>query len=77
MTADQVARLEGWCDAVNDGQCANSSSHWTDGQRGSGGPDSCSKNNLFTTYCYSHNDAPSSPFFSAPYQMKLTYSDLA
>lgn len=66
-----------WCDAINDGQCANSSSTWTDKQRGSGGPKTCSDHNLFTAYCYSHNDATSSPYFAAPYQMKLVYSDLA
>jgi hypothetical protein len=75
-TCNLIGDSKKWCDAVNDGQCANSSSHWTDAQRGSGGPDSCTKNNLFTTYCYSHNDATSSPYLAAPYKMKLTYSDL-
>lgn len=75
-TCNLIGDSKKWCDAVNDGQCANSSSHWTDAQRGSGGPDSCAKNNLFTTYCYSHNDATSSPYLAAPYKMKLTYSDL-
>ena len=65
-----------WCDAVNDGQCANSSSSWTKEAQGNGGPDSCAKHNMFTTYCYSHNDATSSPYFSSPYKMKLVYSDL-
>lgn len=76
-TCNLTGASKAWCDAVNDGQCANSSSHWSDKQRGSGGPDSCAKYNLFTTYCYSHNDATSSPYFAAPYQIKLVYSDLA
>ena len=76
-TCNLTGASKAWCDAVTDGQCANSSSHWTDAQRGSGGPDQCAKNNMFTTYCYSHNDATSSPYFSAPYKMKLVYSDLA
>ena len=75
-TCNLTGASKAWCDAVNDGQCANSSSHWSKQQQ-TGGPDSCTKHNLFTTYCYSHNDAPSSPWFSSPYKMKLTYSDLA
>lgn len=76
-TCNLSGASKAWCDAITDGQCANSSSRWTDAQRGSGGPDACAKNNMFTTYCYSHNDATSSPYFSAPYKMKLVYSDLA
>ena len=66
-----------WCDAINDGQCSNSTSTWPASGQGDGGPDSCKQHNLYTTYCYSHNDAPSSPWFGSPYKMKLTYSDLA
>jgi hypothetical protein len=76
-TCNMTGKSKAWCDAIHDGQCANSASTWTDAQRGSGGPDSCSKHNLFTTYCYSHDDATSSPYFSSPYKMKLVYSDLA
>jgi len=66
-----------WCDAINDGQCSNSSSTWDSSGQSGGGPKSCSDHNLFTTYCYSHNDAPSSPYIGAPYKLKLVYSDLA
>ncbi len=76
-TCNMTGKSKAWCDAIHDGQCANSASTWTDAQRGSGGPDSCSKHNLYTTYCYSHDDATSSPYFSSPYKMKLVYSDLA
>ena len=76
-TCNLVGASKAWCDAVNDGQCADSRSRWAEAQRGSGGPDSCGKNNQFTTYCYSHNDATSSPYLAAPYKMKLTYRDLA
>ena len=61
-----------WCDAIHDGQCANSSSTWI----GQNGTSKCSDNNLFTTYCYSHDDGNSSPHFSSPYKMQITYKDL-
>jgi hypothetical protein len=64
-----------WCDAINDGQCSTTASTWPASGE-SGGPKSCTDNNLFTTYCYSHSDAPSSPYFADPYKMKLVYSDL-
>ena len=76
-TCNLTGISKAWCDAVNDGQCSNSSSQWPKEGQGQGGPDSCAKHNMFTTYCYSHNDATSSPYFSAPYKMKLVYSDLA
>ena len=63
-----------WCDAVHDGQCANSTSHWEDAGVGYAG---CAPQNKFTTYCYSHDDANSSPTLAHPYQLHLTYSDLA
>lgn len=75
-TCNLTAQSQQWCDAIHEGQCANSSSTWTDKQRGEGGPPSCSDHNLFTTYCYSHDDATSSPYFSSLYKMKLVYSDL-
>lgn len=61
-----------WCDAIHSGQCANSSSTWEN----STGAASCVDRNMFTTYCYSHDDANSSPYFSHPYNMRLTYKDL-
>lgn len=75
-TCNLTGVSKAWCDAINDGQCANSSSQWSKEGQGNGGPESCAKHNMFTTYCYSHNDATSSPYFSAPYKMKLVYSDL-
>lgn len=65
-TCNLTGVSKAWCDAVNDGQCANSSSHWDKKGQGNGGPTSCSEHNKFTTYYYSHNDATSSPYFSAP-----------
>jgi len=62
-----------WCDTIHEGQCANSASTWSNA--GIGYKD-CAPKNQFTTYCYSHDDANSSPYFSAPYKMRLTYSDL-
>ena len=61
-----------WCDAIHTGQCANSKSNWT----GQGGYSGCADNNQYTTYCYSHDDANSSPNFSSPYKMKIIYTDL-
>lgn len=75
-TCNLAGASRAWCDAVHDGQCANSSSQWSDQQRGTGGPTSCANFNLYTTYCYSHDDATSSPYFGAPYKMKLVYGDL-
>lgn len=62
-----------WCDTIHTGQCANSESHWDDNGIGYA---ECGPKNKFTTYCYSHDDANSSPYFSAPYKMKITYRDL-
>jgi hypothetical protein len=75
-TCNLIGVSKAWCNAVNDGQCANSSSQWSKEGQSQGGPESCAKHNKFTTYCYSHNDATSSPYFSSPYKMKLVYSDL-
>eukprot|EP00122_Pirum_gemmata_P012380 Pgem_evm1s11503 len=63
-----------WCDAIHTGQCANSKATWSNAGVGYAG---CQPDNKFTTYCYSHDDANSSPTFSAPYKMRLAYSDLA
>jgi len=62
-----------WCDAIHTGQCANSDSTWDN--QGIGYSE-CAPKNRFTTYCYSHDDANSSPYFSSPYKMKITYRDL-
>ena len=75
-TCNLIDLSKTWCNAIHTNQCANSKSHWTKKQQGSGGPNSCSDHNLFTTYCYTHDDATSSPYLRAPYKMKLTYRDL-
>ena len=61
-----------WCDTIHKGQCANSSTTWTGQDRSP----ACVNKKEYTTYCYSHDDANSSPWFSSPYKMKVTYSDL-
>jgi hypothetical protein len=73
-TCNTTGKSKIWCDTIHTGQCANSDS--IDGWNQSGGPKTCRDTNSFTTYCYSHDDASSSPTFSAPYKMRLTYSDL-
>ena len=73
-TCNTIDKTKTWCDAIHNGQCANSNSN-TDWKQ-TGGPSSCRDHNLFTTYCYTHDDASSSPAFNAPYKMRLTYSDL-
>lgn len=75
-TCNLTGNSKTWCDTIHDGQCANSSSTWSNDERGQGGPASCRDHNLFTTYCYSHDDATSSPYFDFSYKMKLTYTDL-
>lgn len=72
-TCHNTGKSKIWCDTIHEGQCANSASTWS--SAGQGYKD-CAPKNQFTTYCYSHDDANSSPTFSAPYKMRLTYSDL-
>ena len=74
-TCNLTGKSLAWCDSIHCGQCANSTSRWSEGQR-AGGPTSCSGSNSFTTYCYSHDDATSSPYLSPPYKVKVIYSDL-
>jgi hypothetical protein len=62
-----------WCDAIHSGQCANSKSK---NPNPGTGTDNCVNNNEFTTYCYSHDDANSSPAFKTPYKMRITFRDL-
>lgn len=69
---DSVTKI--WCDTIHTGQCANSST--LTGWMKQGGPVECTSSNLYTTYCYSHDDASSSPTFTAPYKIQLIYSDL-
>ena len=71
-TCNVTGKTLTWCDKIHTGQCANSTSTWN----GQGGSDNCSAKNKFTTYCYSHDDANSSPNFASPYKMKITYRDL-
>lgn len=73
-TCNTTGITKTWCDTIHTGQCANSST--ITGWDQTGGPSSCRDNNLFTTYCYSHDDATSSPTFAAPYKMRLVYADL-
>lgn len=61
-----------YCDAIHLEQCSNSTQTWSFGSRS---PD-CEANNLFTTYCYSHDDTNSSPVLSSPYTLQLTFTDL-
>lgn len=71
-TCNLTGQSKEWCDAIHDGQCANSKSTWS----GKGGSPNCGPKNQFTTYCYSHDDANSSPHFAPPYKMRITYGDL-
>ena len=61
-----------WCDAIHTGQCANSKSTW----EGKGVSPDCAPKNRYTTYCYSHDDANSSPPFGGDYKINIVYGDL-
>lgn len=69
LTGESLA----YCDALHFGQCANSSSTWLEGERASTCDGSPQK---FTIYCYSHDDANSSPTLVSPYKINLIYADL-
>jgi len=71
-TCNLIEDSKAWCDAITNGQCANSTTVYP----GLDHPPSCTNFNKFTSYCYAHNDAASSPRFAAPYKIMLIYRDL-
>lgn len=71
-TCNLVGISKVWCDTIHHGQCASSSTNW----KGLDTSPACQQKNSNTTYCFSHDDANSSPMFSYPYKIKITYSDL-
>ncbi len=74
-TCNLQGQSKKWCDDINFGQCSTSDSTWSkEGQ--SGGPPSCRLYSNATTYCFSHNDAPSSVTLDYRKKLRLEYRDL-
>jgi hypothetical protein len=71
-TCNLIGDSKTWCDIIHTGQCANSESIWSGGYFAG-----CGDTNEYTTYCYSHDDQNSQPWFSPPYKMRITYRDLS
>ena len=66
--------LQKYCDNIHYGQCSDSTHTYENATKQD--PNCGNEKNKYTTYCYDYDDANSQPYFTSPYKMKLTYTDL-